>query len=151
MIYMLHFPSSALDIRLLIFILMSISMQRYLMPTISKLKLEFVFYVKTDVSPLLRACPKYASKSYISCASHILIFCFISVPSFIEISFTVLTLSPPNIQKSCSQCQIFFHICHYEWVYYLNGNNSGMNEDMALKFEMHIDILRRSLLTAGCQ
>ena len=39
--------------------------------------------------PFLRACPKYASKSYNSCASHILSFCFISVPSFIEISLTV--------------------------------------------------------------
>ena len=36
--------------------------------------------------PFLLACPKYASKSYSSCASHILSFCFISVPSFIEIS-----------------------------------------------------------------
>ena len=55
-------------------------------------KLEFVFYVKTDVSPLLRACPKYASKSYSSCTSHILSVCFISVPSFIEISLTVFKL-----------------------------------------------------------
>ena len=55
-------------------------------------KLEFVFYVKTDVSPFLRACPKYASKSYSSCASHILSFCFISVPSFIELSLTVFKL-----------------------------------------------------------
>ena len=54
-------------------------------------KLDFVFYVKTDVSPL-SACPKYASKSYSSCASHILSFCFISVPSFIEISLTVFKL-----------------------------------------------------------
>ena len=58
----------------------------------AKIKLEFVFYVKTDVSPFLRACPKYASKSYSSCASHILSFCFISVPSFIEISLTVFKL-----------------------------------------------------------
>ena len=42
--------------------------------------------------PFLRACPKYASKSYSSCASHILSFCFISVPSFIEISLTVFKL-----------------------------------------------------------
>ena len=55
-------------------------------------ELEFVFYVKTDVSPFLHACPKYASKSYSSCASHILSFCFISVPSFIEISLTVFKL-----------------------------------------------------------
>ena len=55
-------------------------------------KLEFVFFVKSDVSPFLRACPKYASKSYSSCASHILSFCFISVPSFIEISLTVFKL-----------------------------------------------------------
>ena len=42
--------------------------------------------------PFLRACPKYASKSYSSCASHILSFCFINVPSFIEISLTVFKL-----------------------------------------------------------
>ena len=42
--------------------------------------------------PFLRACPKYASKSYSSCASHILSFCFISVPSFIEISLMVFKL-----------------------------------------------------------
>ena len=56
-----------------------------------KFKLEFVFYVKIDVSPL-SVCPKYASKSYSSCASHILSFCFISVPSFIEISLRVFKL-----------------------------------------------------------
>ena len=62
--------------------------------TKSNPKLEFVFYVKTDVSPFLRACPKYASKSYTgsSCESHILSFCFISVPSFIEIFLTVFKL-----------------------------------------------------------
>ena len=40
--------------------------------------------------PFLSACPKYASKSYCSSASHILSFCFISVSGFIEnISLTV--------------------------------------------------------------
>ena len=37
-------------------------------------------------SSFLRACPEYEIKSYSSFASHILSFCFISVPSFIEIS-----------------------------------------------------------------
>ena len=55
-------------------------------------QLEFDFYVKTDVSPFLCTCPKYASKNYSSCASHILSFCFIRVPSFIEISLTVFKL-----------------------------------------------------------
>ena len=70
----------------------NISCQSELFNTNHNVKLEFVFYVKTDVSPFLRACPKYASKSYSSCASHILSFCFISVPSFIEISLTVFKL-----------------------------------------------------------
>ena len=50
--------------------------------------LEFVFYVKTDVSPL----SKCMSKICDSCASHILSFCFISVSGFIEISHRFLVI-----------------------------------------------------------